>query len=203
MEEELLKYQNQLVEIKRRISIIREFLNNEKTTGFFNTDVEFVCLQLRKIIELIAFSSLIANKEEYSKAREKYKNDWKPEYIFKDLGRLNPDFYPVPVNGVRDGKYLRLIPKKDGFLSKDDAIELYKKCNSVLHVNNPYKGEKDLKKINKNFRIWTNKIVTLLDNHNITLYGKDLMVAGEMQSTIDGNPKAMIYKAINKAPNNL
>lgn len=197
MKEDVQKYQNQLVEIKRRISIIREFLNNEKSTGFFITDVEFVCLQFRKIVELIAFSSLIANREEYSKVHDKYKYDWNPKFIFKDLERLNPDFYPVPVDGVRDGNYLHLKQIKDGFLSKDEAINLYNKCNSVLHVSNPFKGEKDLKKIKENFQVWTNKIVTLLSNHNILLYGKGLMVAGEMQSSIDGNPRAMIYKVLN------
>ena len=50
MEEDVLKYQNQLIENKRRISIVREFLGNNKSTGFFITDVEFVCLQFRKIV---------------------------------------------------------------------------------------------------------------------------------------------------------
>ena len=56
-----------MTEIKKRIGTVESFLKHQKTTGYKMTDLEFLCLQIRKILELISLSSLIANQEEFDK----------------------------------------------------------------------------------------------------------------------------------------
>ena len=51
--------------VKKRTEAIRTIALKEKTTLFPITNIEFMTLQIRKIIEHIAMGNLIANKELY------------------------------------------------------------------------------------------------------------------------------------------
>ena len=62
---ELRLYYNCLDEIKRRINVIADHLNNITTEKYLIVEVETVCLQFRKILEKIMLMSLVANKEQY------------------------------------------------------------------------------------------------------------------------------------------
>lgn len=53
----------QMREIKRRTEVIDFFLHKSGHALYQPTTIESICLQFRKILELIAFSSLIANKD--------------------------------------------------------------------------------------------------------------------------------------------
>ncbi|MEM9299845.1 MAG: hypothetical protein AAGA64_15890, partial [Bacteroidota bacterium] len=60
--------------------------------------------------------------------------------IFKELERINPNFYPVPVKSTIDKLDPRL--KQDGYLKKDKAIKVYKSCGGYLHATNPFKSQR-------------------------------------------------------------
>ncbi len=59
-------------EVKRRTLVISRLLNKELTTGYRMTDIETIYLQLRKVLELIALGSLVANVDEYSRQEKKF-----------------------------------------------------------------------------------------------------------------------------------
>src|ERR1035437_3686805 len=60
-------------------------------------DIELIFVQFRKVLELIAFSSLTANKDKYSVAYANFGVHWKAKSMLQAVGKLNPNFYPVPL----------------------------------------------------------------------------------------------------------
>lgn len=203
MNTETQKYKERLIEIKQRTGVISKFLQKQQSTGYLITDVEFLCLQFRKIIEEIAFLSLIANKEEYSKQYTKFEKHWNAKLIFQDLERINPSFYPEPTKQIikenKNGKRLFEFEKiTTGFMNKDDAVKIYEKCGGMMHSHNPYRSKVDIKKLNDDFPIWLNKIIKLLSHHCIVLFGKGHMVVGLMQSEDDGQPYAFDFGEVSQ-----
>lgn len=84
-------------ELLPRFRLARAVFNKELTLGQINLDVELVFLQFRKILEQIAFASLVANKDAYSAARKNFATDWRAPKILKYLEAVNPHFYPEPL----------------------------------------------------------------------------------------------------------
>lgn len=197
MDVETKKYQKCLYEIFKRTDVIRTFVGKGKTTGYLTTDVELICLQFRKIIELIALGSLVANKEIYSKERERFKEDWNARLIFQDLERMNSKFYPAPVkptekiNEITKRKYLHFGPVTTGYMTMKDALKIYERCGGVLHADNPYKGDKNIKEIKNMFPTWATRLVNLLNHHTIIL-NNGQMLFGQMKGK-DGLPFVMLY----------
>ncbi len=64
-------YLNLMQEVKNRIhSILDICIYHKRTTSFKQTNTEFCYLQLRKVLELIAFGSIVMNKDEVAKQTE-------------------------------------------------------------------------------------------------------------------------------------
>lgn len=84
-------------EVKKRTVAITNMLRGLTTTSYKATNIEFMCLQIRKILELISMGSLVLNKEEFEAIGQKYAQYWNARLILQDIERLNPDFYPIPV----------------------------------------------------------------------------------------------------------
>jgi len=197
MSVEIDKYQNCLLEIKKRTEVIASLISEEKTTGYLIVDVELVCLQFRKIIELIALSSLVANKEIYAQQREKFKEDWNARLIFQDLERMNPKFYPNPSEQIekttKSGeRYYHFEPLTSGFLSKENALKIYERCGGILHAENPFKNKRNIAEIKAQFHDWIIQLITLMNHHLIVLNNGN-MVVGIMHSKDDGNPYAFLF----------
>ena len=93
-------YLQEMWYVKKRIDAIRYIVTHKQTTLFQFTNIEFMTLQIRKIIEHIAMGNLVANKELYEEYSTKFSSNWNAKYIFRDLERLNPKFYPIPVKTV-------------------------------------------------------------------------------------------------------
>ncbi len=76
-----------------------ESFSDGKGVGY----VEASALQLRKALEAMAFAAIAPNHSAYAAHRAKAENnqdftkDYHVKRIFNDLGRINPDFYPVAV----------------------------------------------------------------------------------------------------------
>jgi hypothetical protein len=69
-------YCDVMQEIKRRTHVVWSFLKGQSTTSFKATTIESSCLQVRKILELIALGSIVANKKEYAKQNDKFEKHW-------------------------------------------------------------------------------------------------------------------------------
>ena len=58
-------YLNNMQEIKWRIEALDEIRFEKKTTRFFQTNIDFCVVQIRKILELIALSALVSDADIY------------------------------------------------------------------------------------------------------------------------------------------
>ncbi len=176
MNEEIQKYIRCMQEIKLRDQVVESYLTGERSTGQPMTDIEFICLQFRKIGELIMLSALCAHKTEYQKIHSRIEKEWEASKIRKTMERIHPDFYPVPFDRVVN---LNTAAAKDqrvtnSFLSKDECISIIGQCGGILHAFNPYNDDKVFKNIESvkgNFQEWKSKIRRLLKTHEIKLFG--------------------------------
>jgi hypothetical protein len=174
-EPEIQKYCDLMEEIKRRVAVVDFFLTGKGHALYEPTTIESVCLQFRKILELIAFGSVVANKDLYSAAHAKFAADWNARLMLKDLERVNPEFYPKPVveTPSPDPRAThQLKPRQPDYMTRDDFEKLYEKCGSTMHADNPYGSHTDYKYYRDNLLGWRNKIVNLLNNHQIKLVGQ-------------------------------
>jgi len=60
-------------------------------------------LHFRRVLELIAFSSLAANLNVYAAAQQKYHEHYNARLLVRDVEKVNPSFYPEPVAKRVDG----------------------------------------------------------------------------------------------------
>ena len=89
-------YAQQMREIKRRIEVVDYFLLAGGHALYKPTTIESMCLQIRHILELIAFASLCANQTAYAAVHKDFASHWNADLLLRDLARVNPDFYPAP-----------------------------------------------------------------------------------------------------------
>lgn len=168
-------YADQMQEIKRRTEVINFFMNGRGHALYKPTTVESVCLQFRKVLELIAFSSLIANKQQYAAAHENFASHWNAELLLKDLARVNPGFYPKPTEerpSLTLGGKNELVDITDNYLTQEDFVKIYKKCGGMLHATNPYGSKIGYEYFEKSFPEWRDKVIRLLNCHKVHLIGQ-------------------------------
>jgi hypothetical protein len=157
-----------------RFDLVKSVFAKRVTSGHDVLDAEIVFLQFRKMLEQIAFASLVANKDVYSKVRASFATDWRAKNMLKHLGEVNPDFYPEPLKEasrrVEGGKrHIHLEPLSGGFLTKDDFVRLYDYCGDLLHSQNPYKCAGPTIHMGRNAKEWLSRIQNLVALHRAKL----------------------------------
>ena len=187
------KYIEQMEEIRRRIESIEIMTEVENTRLYLPVVTENVYLQIRKILELIAMASLVANKEvmeEFSRSLQGLGHQWNGYKILKQVEKINPDFYPVPIiEKPHNNPHVKsnLDEMTTGFLTRDMFSELYnRRCAPLLHADNPYGRKKDYKKLWDEGAIWKRRIMKLLNTHMIKLVGHEGFYLVHMQGVADG-----------------
>ena len=168
------KYLDVLREIKRRTRVIDAFMAGNTHAVFEATNIETVCLQFRKILELIAFSSLIANVKEYSQQYDKFAEHWNARLMLRDLERVNANFYPRPIiqePASEPGITIRWLDRPDDYLTKDRFIGVYEKCGGLMHAENPYASPMDYGYYKQQLVPWRKQIINLLNAHTVALSG--------------------------------
>lgn len=182
--EDLARYCALMNEVKKRTVAIINMQRGLMTTSYKATNIEFMCLQIRKILELISMGSLVLNKEEFEAIGQKYAQYWNARLILQDIERLNPDFYPIPVQEVPSTRPCvknELQNKTTGFLTRDDFVKVYEKCGKMMHANNPFGSQADLEYYTAKIPKWEDLIIGLLNNHIIHLKGVEGFYAIHMQ----------------------
>jgi hypothetical protein len=144
-------YKNTMIEVKRRFLAIDRILGTKKgkpRTLNEEFDNEFMWLQVRKIIELVAFGGVMADEQRYAAIRAEakdnpdYKRDWKVGSILKKLAEITPHYLPVPI-----GDLLPLPDGRNHFLKGDEEqtlerfVTIYNDAGDHLHVPNPFAFE--------------------------------------------------------------
>ena len=177
-------YKTIMMEIIRRADVIYSIYNKRFTTNFLLTDMEFCSLQLRKIIELLLVSTLIANKEEYEKQSIEFEKNWNLDKKLKEINKINPEFFPKGItilnaalleraNGIH---WIKLDPK--GLFKKKDLKKAHKFASGYLHVQNPFNpiplisGPEDFF---HDLIDYLNSILNLLKQHIVTLCNRDYL----------------------------
>ena len=192
----LSKYADCMEEIKKRTDVVRAFLARECHAMYVQTTAESIALQIRKILELIALASLVANRTEYAKHRANFRTDWNGKRILETLEKANPKFYPKPNKQVIDpntGKVVELKDVKSGFLSKDEYTILYDACCDLLHADSPFSSKpKSSERFLVDAPSWMEKIRRLLNHHTIQLVDDDKMIWVLMKAKSDG--KAHVWE---------
>jgi hypothetical protein len=181
MDEDIQKYIRCMNEIKLRDKVIEDHISGSRSTGQPMTNIELICLQFRKIGELIMLSALCAHNAEYQKVRSSIEREWEANKIRKTLDSIHPDFYPIPFDRFvnRSTGEVKNQRVTNDFLSKDECISVIGRCGGILHAFNPYNDAKAFKEVEavKNiFPEWQNKIRRLLKAHEIKLFGTPLQL---------------------------
>jgi len=174
----LAKYKSQMEIIKNRINTIELILSTSSkyTTPYPYTNIELCALQLRKIIESIILSSLVANSDIYNRTFRKLAKAWNASNIYKELVKLNPRFFPEPIRIIKhperrkeysDGsvdtgdKFVR----KDGYITAEEAIEILGRIGKFMHATNPFSDEVDIDYYEKLVFETSQRIKQLLSIH--------------------------------------
>jgi hypothetical protein len=174
-EADIEKYCSVMEEVKRRTSVIDFFLMGKGSPIYMPTTVETCCLQLRKILELIAFASLVANKEAYSSAYTDFAKYWNAGELLKLLAKINPHFYPQPIveePSDQPGIKNKLRKRDPDYLTEKEFAEVYGRCGVIMHAANPYGAGIDYDFYKKGLSIWLARIINLLNAHQIQLVGR-------------------------------
>jgi len=192
-------YCDLMQELKRRTAVVYGLLHGPYTTPYPATNVECMVLQVRKILELIALGSLVANRDEYSRQYTKFTEHWHAARILRDVEKINPNFYPKPIKEVpskRPGIKNALVDVTEGFLTKQQLVEVYDLCGEILHAKNPFSGQQDYVGFNKLVPQWMEKIRCLLNTHIIRLIDTEYFLLVHMKEARDDRVHAYTFGKI-------
>ena len=189
------KYLALMDEIKRRTSVIDGFANGLIHARYKATTIESIYLQFRKILELIAMGSMVANKDAFSRAYKRFAKCWNAEYLINDIQQINHDFYPKPIiqrPSDKPGIKMQWTDRGPDYLTKKDLIKLYKKCGGIMHSGNPYGSQIDYGYYETGIGEWSTKIINLLTSHEIRLINDENIYLIQMGAT-DSTPTYTVF----------
>lgn len=174
-------YCDQMKLVKKRIEVVLFFEQKKRSALYTPSTIESVYLQYRKILELIAMASLVANKEVYSSEYSNFARHWNARRMFESLETLNSDFYPIPIVD----KGIKLINKQEGYLTKEEYFTLYNDCGAIMHTQNPYGTKINYDVYFSKMVTWRKLIIGLLNNHKIRLLNDPNMYVIHMKEKRD------------------
>jgi len=190
------KYCGLMEEVKLRMSVIDFFLLGKGHALYEPPTLESATLQLRKILELVAFGSLVANKDAYTSVYSRVSKTWNAGDLLRELETVNRDFYPVPVIQIPSARpgvsmeHKRRDPSE--YLTKDDFREVYGRCGVMADAANPFGKGIDYDYFKKHLPAWRTKVVNLLNGHEIHLLNRPGMYVVHM--TVHGDSRVHWYK---------
>jgi hypothetical protein len=192
-----------MAEIKLRTTVAAALANGMVHVVYKATTIESIYLQYRKMLELIALGSLVANKEVFSRIYADFSKYWNAELLIKDIERVNPDFYPRPIiqkPSSRPGVYMDWDERPNDYLTKDDLIKLYKKCGAIMHSGNPYGSQIDYGYYESMVGHWGSRIKNLLNAHYIRLVNDPNLYLIQMGSNNEAPSYGVFAPLEKKAP---
>jgi hypothetical protein len=185
-----------LEEIKTRLALVSSVVEGGVSTGSNGSNYELIAVNLRKVLELIAFGSLSANKEVYATAHGDFAKHWSAKRLLDKLEKLHPDFYPKPVHLeiLKPGppRHFHFDFVSDDFLTREKFVELYDVCSSVIHTRNPF-AEAAHSGFIDGLPLWVFRIELLLRLHLMRLAGTSLIWLVELNAP--GDRRAHAYVA--------
>lgn len=165
---DIAQYCDLMEEVKSRVESINQLMAIPGVT--IQTRVESICLQLRMLLELIVFSSLVSNKDVWQRSQKELQSSQDISKKLRELGRLHPDFYPRPVDFEASAPGKEPADRTDGFLSEEKLIEVYGRLGNILHAENPLGKGTDYRFFIDSISGWISTVIKLLECHKVYLY---------------------------------
>ncbi len=187
-------YAGCMEEIKLRIDLVRSITSGAlSVAGREDFSAELACIQLRKTLELLAFASLVANKDKYAAAHSDFASHWNAKRLLANLARIHPNFYPTPIaldqvdgTGVKNFRNV-----SEPYLSREDFVFLYDRASQALHSRNPFRTDSAVIEFRVGVAEWVGRIQTLLNMHYMRLVDSDTLWVVIMKSPDDGKVHVM------------
>ena len=165
---DIAQYCGLMEEVKSKVESIEQLMAMPGIT--IRTRVESICLQLRMLLELIVFSSLVSNKDVWQSSQKDLQSSQDISKKVKELKRLHPNFYPSPVDQVGSIPGEEPDYRTDGFLTEGKLIEVYGRLGNILHADNPLGKETDYRFFIDAVPGWLSEIMSLMECHKVYLY---------------------------------
>ena len=141
----------------------------ESTSISLDTRIKTVAVQTRKILEDIAYATLVSSKDAGAKTQKEMQDLRYPKDIFRDLEKVHPNFFPTPVE-IRDpSKGKPFVIKTKGVLNREKLVQMYGELSLLAHSTNPLNEPVDLEQFEKKIPVWLEEIVNTLDTHQVML----------------------------------
>ena len=180
-------------EVKARVSAINHLMELPGIT--IRTRVESICLQLRMLLELIVFNSLVSNKDVWQKSRKQLQSSQDISKKLRELKRLHPNFYPRPVDLQGSASGEEPGDRTGGFLSEDQLAEVYGTLGNILHAENPLGKGTDYRFFIEAVPGWTSQVQNLVECHKVYLYHRpEEFYLIKMFGNVDGELMAIRFK---------
>ena len=186
----ILYYNSVMNDIKNRSEVIYDVhkkseFNKEKDlkhlefiTGHLLTDIELGSVQLRKILELILISSLVANKKEYERLSIDIDRNWIYKRKLNEIKKLNPNYFPerlfyIYSDSTRaiDKPYITTL-SNDKMLNEEELYEAHSFASMYLHAQSPFKPQltyENVQEFYHKLKEYIDKIMNLLTYHRVIL----------------------------------
>lgn len=190
-------------DVKQRLQMIKSITQGHSPLGSEGHDVEVVCLLLRRILEQIAFSSLVAHRATYEEMYNDVATIWSARRLVERLEKVHPEFFPRPVRrGVSPHSGIRhhFEPVHSGYLTRDEFEFLYHTASNGIHTWNPFKDAERVIKFERSIAEWVARIETLLEHHFVRFIGTHDLWLVQMDSPEDHKVHAFIAPMVTELP---
>ena len=152
----IFQYHDLMNEIKLKVEAIQQIM--EMPGIITQTRFESACLQLRMVLELIVFSSLISNKDASQKSQDELRRAWNIKKIMGDLRGIHSRYYPEPKG------------KRKEFLTEERLVTVYDQLNKIIHAENPMGAQVNLRHYIESMPKWLEWTTNLLMEHKVFLH---------------------------------
>ena len=165
---DIAQYCGLMEEVKSKVESINHLMDVPGLT--IRARVESISLQLRMLLELVVFSSLVSNKDVWQRSQKELRSSQDISKKVVELKRLHPNFYPKPVNLGANGSGQEPPDRTDEYLSEDRLVKVYGRLGNILHAENPMGNETDYRFFIDAVPGWVSEVMNLLECHKVYLY---------------------------------
>ena len=164
-------------------------------------------LELRLMSEAMALACLVIHGDIGATHTKPLRQAYQADYIFKQLGKLHPDFFPKPwkqtLRGSRANRVALLEPLEEPYLTKELLIKLYVESYDHLHRGkietlttnmSPYQFNR--KKVAEYVRLWARLLLV----HTIQPIDADQVYLVRMGAASTGSVDVQPFKAGSSFP---
>ena len=139
---------------------------------------EFLALQLRSTLELIAISAFVANRTAYEDAFEKLRAHMRLRSVVRNLKAIHANFFPwarrFTTTFFPDGsrQHHGAMPPDDlPILTENELLRAHERCNNSLHIRNPFVSPLGSMEQRRYFLEIARKSENLMEQHVVHLAG--------------------------------